>query len=330
VVHPDEPHRPALFSSGERAGPPDHLPPPEADTFFDLPSGPAEMAPHTRNMLRRRRRVALGAFLAIAASVVLVGQFARNADHGRVTTIAPAATALPRPGGGLHQPSAPAGSVASAIAGDGTGSSAPAVVGPPPDTSAGRPARTPGTAGAFRFVTGYGPVLGSAGHLRRFRVAVEKSLDQSTGGDFADEIDRTLGDSRSWVASDQLRLQRVPATARAEFTVYLASPRTSTRMCAAGGVSTHGYSSCRLSGQVVINSDRWQNSVPGYGASREIFRAYSINHLVGHELGHGHEGCPGKGRPAPAMQQQTYDLGGCLANAWPYAGGERYTGPPIG
>lgn len=194
---------------------------------------------------------------------------------------------------------------------------------PPRETP---PARKPmigvGTSGKFTYVTGYGPVLGRSGPVRRFRVAVETPTDEAT--DFAHQVDRTLGDPRSWIAGRRFRLQRVPGSASAEFTVYLASAPTSKRMCVAGGLRTDGYTSCRVPGQVIINDSRWTSSVPGYGAPLATYRAYAINHEVGHQLGHGHVTCPGPGEPAPVMMQQTYGLRGCVANSWPYLNGRRW------
>ena len=213
--------------------------------------------------------------------------------------------------------------------------SAPAT---PPATAAARvQARTDtadtarpmaGTSGQFTYVSGFGPVLGGAGPIRRFRVAVEKPASARAAADFANEINRTLGDQRSWIAERRFRLQRVPGTAYAEFTVYLASAPTSRRMCFAGGLQTGGYTSCRIPHQVIINDSRWEGAVPGYRAPLATYRAYAINHEVGHQLGHGHEGCTGQGRPAPVMMQQTFGLKGCVANPWPYLNGKRYAGPP--
>jgi hypothetical protein len=172
-------------------------------------------------------------------------------------------------------------------------------------------------------------MLGIAGTVRQFRVAVERGLGQGNGDEFADEVDAALGDPRGWTAGGEFRLQRVPRSVATEFTIYLASVRTSTRLCADGGLSTDGFTSCRLPGQVIINADRWQDGAPNYATKLADYRAYTVNHEVGHQFGYGHEACPGKGEPAPVMQQQTYGLHGCKPNSWPYLDGERYAGDPV-
>jgi hypothetical protein len=197
----------------------------------------------------------------------------------------------------------------------------------PSNTAAG--ASYPATgSGEFGSAGGQGAVLGSAGRLRRFRVAVEDGMGQNAAA-FAARVDTILRDPQGWTASRQLRLQRVPKGASAEFTIFLATPGTSGKMCAAGGLYTEGFTSCRLPGQLIINVARWLEAVPDYGAPLTEYQAYAINHEVGHQLGYGHEACPAPGQPAPVMQQQTLGLKGCRANAWPYLDGVRYTGPSI-
>ncbi|MET8266916.1 DUF3152 domain-containing protein [Micromonospora arida] len=180
-------------------------------------------------------------------------------------------------------------------------------------------------AGRFTAADGETPVHGTDGPLHRYRVVVERGTGQDVDV-FAARVDEVLADPRSWIASDELRVQRVADAGAADFTIYLATPVTSERMCAEGGLTTERYTSCRLPGQVIINLARWMEAVPDYGASLDTYRTYVINHEVGHEFGEEHEACPGPEEPAPVMQQQTYGLQGCVANAWPYLDGRRYAG----
>ncbi len=182
--------------------------------------------------------------------------------------------------------------------------------------------------GAFTAAAALGGERGTAGRLHRYRVAVEDGTGQDPM-QVAAIVDATLGDPRGWTASGKVRLQLVPGDAPADFTVLLATPKTSEAICATGGLRTEGYSSCRLPGRVVLNLARWLTAVPDYGAALDEYRQYLVNHEVGHQLGHGHEACPGRGQPAPVMQQQTYGLEGCVANAWPYIGGRRYSGRAV-
>ncbi|MEU0962545.1 DUF3152 domain-containing protein [Micromonospora aurantiaca] len=264
---------------------------------YGNPAAPPSERPTLRRMRRRRRRSVLLLAMLLAAVGGAVGITRLNAPspgHGGTSLAA--------------EPSLARGAEADV----------------PAPAPTGYPTAGPGT---FAVAQGRSPVRGQEGPLRRYRVEVEQDTGQDAD-EFAATVDAVLGDPRSWIASGDLRVQRVPEAAAADFTVYLATPVTSERMCAEGGLRTDRYTSCRLPGRVVLNLARWMTAVPDYGAPLEVYRTYVINHEVGHEFGELHEACPEPGAPAPVMQQQTYGLDGCLPNAWPYVGGMRYEGEP--
>jgi hypothetical protein len=167
----------------------------------------------------------------------------------------------------------------------------------------------------WRFAAGNSAVAGESGQLLHYRVAVEGGIAGVSANEFGSAVASTLADPRSWTAGGRWRLQRVGPGRPYHFTVYLATPVTRDRLCAMG---RDRYTSCRNGNHVVINVARWVHGVPHYGAPLATYRQYVVNHEVGHRLDHGHEPCPGKGRPAPVMQQQTLGLRGCVANAWPF------------
>lgn len=262
----------------------------------------------SKRTIRRRRRAVLLAYLMVVAAVLIIGHQMRSEEQ----PIAPGREAAQR----AAEPVGPA--------------PADVPVATPQAQAAETQAAEVGKAGEFRYAKTRGPMLGTDGDLHRFEVAVEDSVEGTKAAEFAEEIDRTLGDERSWIHDGQLRLRRVTQeSGKADFTIYLASARTSEQMCATGGLQTAGFTSCRVPGKVIINADRWAEGIPDYEGHLAEYRRYAINHEVGHELGHGHEACPGEGEKAPVMMPQTYGLKGCTRNAWPYLDGERYSGEPM-
>ncbi|GAA2195621.1 DUF3152 domain-containing protein [Micromonospora lupini] len=279
----------------------------------------------------RRRRFALIAqlvavVLAVGAAVTVIAE-GPGVPPDRLTAeeVAPPP---PLVGGQLPPPVDPSPTA--------TATATATAASPSPSPVLRMPGAVP-TAGTGRF--GHddhaGPVLGRAGELRRYRVAVESGSNEDVSA-FAQAVRVALAGPGSWVDSGRLRLQQVPGNAPRDFTVYLATARTAGRMCAEGGVDIRingrPYTSCRAPGQVIINLDRWRLSVPHYvsaGVPLAVYRTYVVNHEVGHQLGHRHERCPGVGRPAPVMMQQTLFLNGCRVNPWPYVDGRRYAGPAL-
>lgn len=156
---------------------------------------------------------------------------------------------------------------------------------------------------------------GSGGGVRRYTVIVEDGVAVNARQARA-EIDRILGDERSWIGGGATRFERVGPNGDWDFRIVIASPSTTDRLCLP--LRTGGYLSCRNGNTIALNVNRWKQAVPHFGGQIETYRQYLVNHEVGHMLGRGHVSCPGAGRLAPVMMQQTKSLGGCKANGWVY------------
>nr|WP_199922995.1 DUF3152 domain-containing protein [Streptomyces sp. NRRL B-24484] len=181
--------------------------------------------------------------------------------------------------------------------------------------------------GTFTVATSKGDAVGK-GLIRRYRVEVEDGIGIDPQA-AAQQVQAILGDKRSWTTDGKDGFKLV-SDGVYDFTVKVASPDTVDKICGAAGLDTKGEVNCDVGKQVVVNSKRWLTGSPQFSGSLDDYRALIVNHEVGHRIGHGHEGCPGKGKPAPAMMQQIYGLNGCVANAWPYtADGTYISGPAV-
>ena len=266
-----------------------------------------------------RRRWWLLAFLIVllVPAGFAVGSRSRSAPSSTATWASPSVTGSPS----AAEPTEP------------SPTSAPPTLASTPDKTQVPGAVPTRGSGSFAYATRRGPIHGTKGQLRRFRVAVEKGSDEDPD-QFATQVDATLGDSRSWTGGGTLRLQMVAGTDRADFTVYLATRETAGQLCERGGtnirIGGRPYTSCRTTGKAIINLDRWRLSARPFLVAKvplATYRQYVVNHEVGHELGHHHEGCPRRGGPAPVMVQQTLTTRGCVPYAWPRRGASFLVGP---
>jgi hypothetical protein len=258
-----------------------------------------------RRVYRRRRQVAGGGLLFSLVLLVLAGfkvadalpgQTLTSASRPRVQAAAPIITAVNAP--------SPQSSSAPAPVTTAPSPTATVTALPTPVRANGVYAKAPG-----------GTDRQGSGTAKTYRVEVETGTGESVPA-FTTVVDATLMNPASWVGQGRWSLQRVAGN-DADFVIRLATPATVDKVCASVGLHTGGYVSCRAGEYVMINLDRWLHAVPDYRGDVALYRQYLINHEVGHQLGYGHLTCPGPGRKAPVMQQQTFGLKGCLANAWP-------------
>jgi Protein of unknown function (DUF3152) len=175
-----------------------------------------------------------------------------------------------------------------------------------------KPAPVAGPPGELVAVPGKGRTAPGAARVFRYTVEVEGGLRVDRRA-FAAAVERVLADRRGW-ASAGLAFRRV--SAGADLRVALASPSLTDRLCAP--LPTNGIFSCASGSRAVLNARRWRHGADAYRGQLDRYRAYMVNHEVGHVLGHGHAWCPAVGAPAPVMMQQTKGLGGCRPNPWPF------------
>lgn len=180
--------------------------------------------------------------------------------------------------------------------------------------------------GDFSVVPGSAVAPGH-GHKYRYRVDIEKGMGLD-GTLFADAVQKTLNDKRSWAHNGAKTFERV-SSGDPDFVITLASPVTTAHWCAKSGLDTLEENvSCdsAATDRVMINAYRWAQGSTTYGDSKIYpYRQMLINHEVGHRLGHNHVSCRTPGALAPVMQQQTksLDIDGikCRANPWVYPTG---------
>ncbi|MEU6705306.1 DUF3152 domain-containing protein [Streptomyces wuyuanensis] len=179
--------------------------------------------------------------------------------------------------------------------------------------------------GKFEAVPGLERAPGK-GRKVRYRVDVEQGLGLD-GKLFADAVQKTLNDERSWAHGGAMSFERI-SSGEPEFVITLASPGTTATWCAKSNLDTTVDNvSCDSASteRVMINAYRWAQGSETYGAKAMLsYRQMLINHEVGHRLGHGHVNCRTPGALAPVMQQQTksLDIDGikCRPNPWAHPG----------
>jgi hypothetical protein len=130
---------------------------------------------------------------------------------------------------------------------------------------------------------------------------------------FKAQAQQTYEDPRGWRAAG---IRFVPVARGGAFTLVLS--QASLVPSFSSGCSSMW--SCRVGRFVIINQDRWKHASPAWNAAHLALRDYRhmvVNHETGHWLGLHHATCPGKGRLAPVMQQQSKGLQGCRFNPFP-------------
>lgn len=166
---------------------------------------------------------------------------------------------------------------------------------PFPERGEGAWHRAPGPRGTW----GTGPV-------HTFAVEVEDGVELPHGDDsFAAVVHRVLIHPLGWAGTGRVAL-RSAGDEEPELRIRLTSQATARSVC---GFDLPYDTSCHVDGSVYLSAARWFRGAHSFGDDLSGYRAYAVNHEVGHYLGLGHEVCAEDGAPAPLMMQQTFSTG---------------------
>ena len=149
----------------------------------------------------------------------------------------------------------------------------PKSVAPPPV----RPHITYPPAGTRRYAVlpGSPAVIGRAGPVMTFQIAIEGGIAGIDRAEFAQFVRATYGGPQGWASQGLWRFQQVGPGQDPDFRLMLVTPATREAIC---GSAPDRYTSCRIGDQVVLNVARWTHGVRNYGASLTTYRQYMINH----------------------------------------------------
>lgn len=250
--------------------------------------------------------VAAVALLSVVVLGSYRGQLAEQASRAAATQAAEDASGA-EPG----RPQGPAAPGDSDASGATNAPEPPRPVAPPAPAAITVPTRGSGEVRVARY-TREAPTHQS-GRTIRVRIEVEREMPTDPELAAAQAAD-VLQDARSWPSKQRVRFKFVGEGSH-DLVIRILTPDTTDRRCYP--LRTLGEVSCSSGNAVNLNGVRWEAGIPDYGNDLNGYRTYLVNHEVGHYLGLGHVDCPGPGRPAPVMMQQTKGLQGCAPNPWP-------------
>jgi hypothetical protein len=156
----------------------------------------------------------------------------------------------------------------------------------------------------------------SATVVRTYCTAV-RGVNPAVLPDLNGKLAATYADVRGWNDNGRIVFQKVASGC--QYTVWMSAANQMTTF----GAICDDFYNCQVGTSVVMNYNRWTSATPPWnktGRSLEDYHVLMINHESGHRLGFlDNPTCPGAGKPAPVMMQQSINLKGCTFNIWPLA-----------